>query len=239
MLRSTLKASQRLSNNFRSSIDAARPIREGLQAWYSGLPDDLRFKPRADGQFSSGRRQGVAVLHFSYLTLELLLYRAILRPLARSPPPPPISPEDTSTTSPRVAASPPVPSPAPWLLDDLVLDSLELDQLPEVNFPMFREAAEATLNAAEKCAGIIVNFVATLAAQDFDVLWYPCKFMLSLPRPLLNVRLTLRRDKRLLCSSHKLHCSAACSSSNGVACGAFEGNTRQVVVAHAVPTQEP
>lgn len=170
---STLKASQRLSNNFRSSIDAARPIREGLQSWYSELPEDLRLRPRAGGQLFAGRHQGVAVLHFSYLTLELLLYRAILRPLARSPPPPPISPEDTSS-APIATVSRPGLSPAFWLLDDFTLDSLEFDQLPEVDFPMFGEAAEATINAAEKCAGIIVNFVATLVAQDFDVLWYPC-----------------------------------------------------------------
>lgn len=64
----------------------------------------------------------------------------------------------------------------PWLLDDLTLENFELDQLPSVDFAEFGEAAEVTLNAAEKCAGIIVNFVATLVAQDFDVLWYPCTF---------------------------------------------------------------
>jgi hypothetical protein len=64
----------------------------------------------------------------------------------------------------------------PWLLDDLTLENFELDQLPSVDFAEFGEAAEVTLNAAEKCAGIIVNFVATLVAQDFDVLWYPCTY---------------------------------------------------------------
>ncbi|KAL1839806.1 hypothetical protein VTK73DRAFT_3912 [Phialemonium thermophilum] len=174
----TLRNSQRLSNNFRASIDAARPIREGLQSWYSGLPDDLRLRPREGGgagtQSPPKRHHGVAVLHFAYLTLELLLYRAILRPLARSPPPPPISSED----APPSAGAAPTTSPwhdpqSPWQLDDLVVDSLQLDQLPVVDSSVFGEAAEATINAAEKCAGIIVNFLGTLSAQDFDVLWYP------------------------------------------------------------------
>jgi hypothetical protein len=170
-----------LSNNLRGSIDAARPIRQGLQAWYSALPEDLRFKSRSEGQLlPSRRRQGVAVLQFSYLTLELLLYRATLQPLARSPPPPPISPEEEeeASTSPLVHGAPlSGPSPTSWPFDHFTPDILELDQLLATDFPMFAEASEATLNAAEKCAGIIVTFVATLTAQDFDTLWYSCSFL--------------------------------------------------------------
>ncbi|KAH8660289.1 fungal-specific transcription factor domain-containing protein [Xylariales sp. PMI_506] len=170
----TLRASQRLSNNFRGSIDAARPIRESLQAWYSGLPEELRFKPHSAGPFLSRRPKGTAVLHFSYLTLELLLYRAILRPLAKSPPPAPISPENASAyiDQPIPLAPFATLSPTSWFLDQVASGNLELDQLPVADSPMLAKASEATLNAAEKCASIIVAFVATLGAQDFDIMWY-------------------------------------------------------------------
>lgn len=62
-----------------------------------------------------------------------------------------------------------------WLLEDLGYDGHGLDQLPAVDVSEFGEAAEATLNAAEKCAGIIVNFVGALAPKDFDTFWYPCE----------------------------------------------------------------
>ena len=38
----TLRASQRMCEDFRISINAARPIREELQAWYASLPESLR-----------------------------------------------------------------------------------------------------------------------------------------------------------------------------------------------------
>ncbi|KAH7303875.1 fungal-specific transcription factor domain-containing protein [Stachybotrys elegans] len=168
----TLKAAQKLSEDFRASIDSARPIRQALQTWYSGLPEELRLKTQPEGHIAHSRRQGVAALHFCYLTLELFLYRAILRPLARSPPPPPVSHEEPCLNT-SAEYLMPGQSTSPWFLDDLTLDNLRFDQLPPLDFAEFGEAAEVTLSAAERCAGIIVNFVGTLRAQDFDVLWYP------------------------------------------------------------------
>jgi hypothetical protein len=114
-----------------------------------------------------GRVEGAADLHISYLVLEMFLYRAILRPLARSPPPPPISDDE----------DPPAMSP-PWFLEDLTFDGHGFDQLPALNFSELGEAAEATLNAAEKCTAIIANFVGTLLPRDFGSFWHPCKFLL-------------------------------------------------------------
>ncbi|OKL61816.1 hypothetical protein UA08_03028 [Talaromyces atroroseus] len=155
----TLRGSQRTSEDFQASINAARPIRQKLQAWYSSLPDFLRIKTPHQPELCC--REGAGVLHFAYLTLELFVYRAILRPLARSPPPPPIIADDKSSES------------TMWLLEDLGFDGYGLDQLPAVDVSEFGEAAEATLNAAEKCAGIIVNFVGALEPRDFDMFWYP------------------------------------------------------------------
>jgi hypothetical protein len=156
-----------MSEDFRASINAARPIRQELQAWYSSLPDCLRIRTQSERRNSHEsdvrRREGAGVLHFTYLTLELFVYRAILRPLARSPPPPPIIADDKTSES------------TMWLLEDLGFDGHGLDQLPAVDVSEFGDAAEATLNAAEKCAGIIVNFVGALELRDFDMFWYPCK----------------------------------------------------------------
>ncbi|KAJ5578634.1 transcriptional regulator family: Fungal Specific TF [Penicillium hispanicum] len=154
----------RLSDEFRTSIDAARPIRAQLQNWYSSLPDSLRLNrgsaPRRNT--ISSREQGIADLHFSYLVVEMFLYRGILRPLAQSPPPPPIA-DDTS----------PRPINSTWSIEELTFDGHGFDQLPSLNFMELGQAEEATLNAAEKCAAIIVNFVGTLLSQDFGTFWHP------------------------------------------------------------------
>ncbi|KAL2706116.1 hypothetical protein AAEP93_001366 [Penicillium crustosum] len=160
----TIKASQRLSDDFRASIDAARPIRAQLQQWYLSLPDNLRLKRSSGGNShpASNPVEGAADLHFSYLVLEMFLYRAILRPLARSPPPPPIS-DDTDPTS--MGSS--------WLVEDLTFDRHVFDQLPLMNSMQLGEAEEATLKAAEKCAAIIVNFVGALVPHEFGSFWHP------------------------------------------------------------------
>lgn len=94
----------------------------------------------------------------------MFLYRAILRPLAQSPPPPPIS-DDTD----------PTPMGAFWLVEDLTFDTHGFDQLPAMNSMQLGEAEEATLKAAEKCAAIIVNFVGALAPHEFGSFWHPCR----------------------------------------------------------------
>ncbi|KGO48660.1 Transcription factor, fungi [Penicillium expansum] len=142
----TIKASQRLSDDFRSSIDAARPIRAQLQQCH--LP--------------SNRVEGAGDLHFSYLVLEMFLYRAILRPLARSPPPPPISDDND-----------PTPMGSLWPVEDLTSDRHVFDQLPAMNSMQLGEAEEATLKAAEKCAAIILNFVGALVPHEFGSFWHP------------------------------------------------------------------
>jgi hypothetical protein len=104
----------------------------------------------------------------------MFLYRAILRPLARSPPPPPIS-DDTD----------PTPLGSFWLVEDLTFDRHGFDQLPAMNSMQLGEAEEATLKAAEKCAAIIVNFVGALVPYEFGSFWHPCA--LSVPRALIAI----------------------------------------------------
>lgn len=175
---STLRASQKLSEDFRASIEAARTIRSALQSWYSALPETLQLKSRLDGGQPQAHQLGVATLHISYLTLELFLYRAILRCLAKSPPPPPILPETSNVVDFWTGTALDLrPSISDWLLDDLAMIDFGSEKTTANSFTDMGDAAEATLNAAEKCAGIFASFVSNLVARDFDIMWYPCEYL--------------------------------------------------------------
>lgn len=78
-------------------------------------------------------------MHFAYLTLELYLYRAVLRPLARSGP-----------TGPQCVA----------LDNSATQDDFAID-------PDIRAGAEAVIDAAERCAEVVIEFVTNLNSSDF------------------------------------------------------------------------
>lgn len=169
-MNSTLRASQKLCDEFDASITVARPLRERLQLWYSDLPPDLRIKPHApprDRRWSSLSTHGVAVLHFCYLTAELMLYRAILRTLTPSPPPALITDEEGFSMAGQIN----------W--EDVFLRDLNLNQLPSPDSLGSGEGVEAALAAAEKCAGIIANFTFDLTSNDFETMWYGCEWHLA------------------------------------------------------------
>jgi hypothetical protein len=116
---------------------------------------------------TNDRPQGAAVIHLSYLVLEMLLYRAILRPLARSPPPPLISREGDIE--------------AEMGFNDLqelfsVLDFDHLNGLPVLETVEMSEAAEIAMSAAEKCATIVINLINSMTSRDFDGFWHSCRF---------------------------------------------------------------
>jgi hypothetical protein len=167
---SSLRASQELYEDFRASINAAKSIRQDLQAWCSNLPQALRLRSLSENATynTNDRPQGAAVLQLSYLILEMLLYRAILRPLARSPPPPLISREGDIELE--------------MGFNDLqelfsVLDFDHLSGLPVLETVEVSEAAEIAVNAAEKCAAIVVNFINGMTSRDFDGFWHSCRFL--------------------------------------------------------------
>lgn len=148
-----------------------------LQSWYSSLPDHFRININNTAHQSSWKspsRDGIAVLQFCYLIAEVLLYRAILRSITRSPPLAIITggeeeegDEDYLSLIDRTS----------W--EDLFTSNFDLDQLPPATAIDSSAALEATLNVAEKCGGIVTHFVKDLGHEDFDALWYGCK--LDLP----------------------------------------------------------
>ena len=169
-LTSTLRKSQYLSERFRVSHDTGRPLLEKLNDWYSSLPESFRLPNWSKSV--SGLAPYPTSIHFAYLILVLFVYRALLRPMARSSSPPLIFDLDEIPTNPSA-------------LDTAVDDSPVLDflNMPEIDsFPAVElsdhSTGETTLNSAERCASIVISFTRRLTSSDFTGFWYSCKFTL-------------------------------------------------------------
>lgn len=135
--------------------------------WYSSLPETFRLPNWSKSV--NGLAPYPTSIHFAYLVLVVYVYRAMLRPLARSSSPPMIFDLEDMATSPLPADDP--------TLD--FIDASGLGSLPEFSMSEDCGTSEITLHAAEKCATILVNFTRRLTASDFTGFWYSCKFVLS------------------------------------------------------------
>lgn len=170
---STLRASQNLSCDFRTSIDTANPLRVKLQSWYSTLPENFHIKTNTQAHQGSWRppsRHGVAVLQFCYLLAQVMLYRAILRTITRGPPLAIITGGEEEDGDQDYLS---LIDQTSW--EDLFANNYDHEQLPPTNTADSAAALEATLNVAEKCGAIVTHFVKGLGHEDFDALWYGCK----------------------------------------------------------------
>jgi len=81
----TIRTTRRLAHDVEASMAAVRPLRAELLCWYSQLPPQLQLQSRSsvDGDVSApASPNSAACFRFAYLTLEVLLYRALLRPLS-------------------------------------------------------------------------------------------------------------------------------------------------------------
>lgn len=161
---STLRASQILNANFESSSELGRELLAKLNLWYSSLPENFRL-PNWNKSVH-GLAPYPTSIHFAYLLLVVYVYRAMLRPMARSSSPPMIFDLEEMATS-------------PLPVDDSILDFTDtsmLESLPDVSMPDVYCNCEITLHAAEKCATILVNFTRRLTPSDFAGFWYSCEF---------------------------------------------------------------
>lgn len=163
---STLRASQILNADFATSSELGRDLLERLNGWYSSLPETFRLPNWSKSV--NGLAPYPTSIHFAYLLLVVYVYRAMLRPMARSSEPPLIFDlEDMTTTS-------------PLPVDESILDFSDLPEielLPEMSMSDEFGTGEATLQAAEKCASILVNFTRRLTSSDFTAFWYSCKLL--------------------------------------------------------------
>lgn len=162
---STLRASQRLNADFPSSADIGRGLLEKLNEWHSILPEAFHLSNWSNAVH--GLAPYPTSIHFAYLLLVVYVYRAMLRPLAKSSSPPVIFDLDD------------IPASSPLPMDDSTLDFSEFlvfgpDTLPDLPIPDISGTNEITLHAAEKCATILVNFTRRLTSSDFTSFWYSC-----------------------------------------------------------------
>ncbi|RDW66463.1 hypothetical protein BP6252_10098 [Coleophoma cylindrospora] len=153
----TLRASRIMSQDFSLSLNTAQPLRHRLRAWYSSLPDPLRMRNRS-GTGASTVLDSNASLHLAYLTLEVLLYRALLRPLGRS--------NGWSNHHDSTILHGHLQNPQP------ATNGKETDTDFETLFGGLQVAAEATISAAEHCARLATTFTADLSSRDFSGFWY-------------------------------------------------------------------
>lgn len=160
---STLRASQILNADFSASAELGRGLLGKLNVWYSSLPETFRLPNWSKSVH--GLAPHPTSIHFAYLLLVVYVYRAMLRPLARSSSPPMIFDLEDMAISPL-----PVDNPS---LD--FTDNAGIESLPEVFMPDICGTKEITLHAAEKCATIVLNFTRRLTPSDFTGFWYSCK----------------------------------------------------------------
>ncbi|KXH68258.1 fungal specific transcription factor [Colletotrichum salicis] len=77
----TIRATEKLADDLPGSFNAIRPLRAELKLWYASLPTYLKT-PKADSERAApAAPSSAACLKFADLALEILLYRALLRPL--------------------------------------------------------------------------------------------------------------------------------------------------------------
>ncbi|EXJ85371.1 hypothetical protein A1O1_05735 [Capronia coronata CBS 617.96] len=156
----TLRASRRLATDFASSLKAAKPLREQLRNWYSSLPPPLQMRNKSEKAPTAGvTMDATAALHFAYLSLEVLLYRALLRPLG------PPSKKDAHAANPPGSGGGVAPTvETTRQVDRKPIDGGSADDM--------LAARVATRTAAHNCAKLVVSFTAGLDSLDFGAFWY-------------------------------------------------------------------
>lgn len=168
---STIRAAQSLADDLNASICAIRPLRESLVVWYSNLPMALQSSKKMSSEISTVPLvpNSVACLHFAYITLEILLYRALLRPLENVDFGLDLEDPRTAGHSHNVFGTGVDYNfdtrDGRWDLETLVANEGE-------HQASFLGQAEAIICAAEQCATVVTTFTAEMMSWDFAGFWY-------------------------------------------------------------------
>lgn len=158
----TVRATAQLADNLDESVKAIKPLREELALWYAGLPMALK-SPKADPERTTPiEPSSAACLRFAYLTLEVLLYRALLRPLGA------VDLEDANVHG---EANTDLYGELWPESQDFCIDTEQRANGQEQH-DGFRDQAELIISAAEKCATIVTNFTVELMSWDFAGFWH-------------------------------------------------------------------
>ncbi|KAL4889644.1 fungal-specific transcription factor domain-containing protein [Aspergillus ambiguus] len=158
----SLRAAQRLSSNFNSTLEVARPLLQKLKEWYSLLPSSLkqRARPTAaiDEPFSPS-----SCLRFGYVLLEIYIFRALLRPMVLSAAPPPLFEESEDFMS------------FMNQVNECAFENNGVDDgepVPAIDISDENGAGNAALKAAENCATKTLGFVMRMTNGDLSEFWF-------------------------------------------------------------------
>ncbi|KIW63823.1 hypothetical protein PV04_08795 [Phialophora macrospora] len=77
----TIQAVRCLADNLTRSVEKVKPLRERLTVWYRSLPSSLQMFRESTGTAVPDFINSNACLHFAYMVVEILVYRALVRPL--------------------------------------------------------------------------------------------------------------------------------------------------------------
>ncbi|CAG8216873.1 unnamed protein product [Penicillium olsonii] len=141
----SLRAAQRLSSNFPESLQTARTLLSKLKEWYSHLPLTLRH----DHDKSSLPPNQSNSLHFTYILLEVFIFRSLLRPMVRSAAPPRLFEEPQSSLE--------------TMVDDYIAEILSAEDLDPIAID--NNTGNAVLKAAENCAATMLRSVLRMPAD--------------------------------------------------------------------------
>ncbi|KAL3442920.1 hypothetical protein BJX65DRAFT_321050 [Aspergillus insuetus] len=155
----SLRAAQRLSPNLPDSLQTARILLRQLQEWLSLLPPPMQSS-------TSDRPELSTCVHFAYLLLEIFIFRALLRPMVRSAPPPRLIDETE-----------PLPLFPDLNVDDYIAQIIDVDNFvseeePTVNINEEDKSVPIILNAAENCAASMLRLVSRMEAREMSTFWY-------------------------------------------------------------------
>ncbi|OAA46814.1 fungal specific transcription factor [Metarhizium rileyi] len=164
----SLHACQKLADDLQSSIQAAKPLFDQLNAWRASIPALEPYKACLSTMRSDTTTYPTTV-YFAHLTLVVYVWRALLRPTVRSLPPPPIIEMDQP-----LHETQPLQDPA-FLFEDL---SWDFSELPEIELHLEEDVTETSATvkelhqAAQSCAGNLVNFTCQLTSSNFGEFWH-------------------------------------------------------------------
>lgn len=128
--------------------------------------------PRADSERAApAAPSSAACLKFAYLTLEVLLYRALLRPLGN------LSLDNVSDTYHPEPSMSSIHGQEYSVPEGLRGDS-DSNMIGREPHESLRTEIEAIIGAAENCARIVSTFTLELMSWDFAGFWYSCRCLI-------------------------------------------------------------
>ncbi|KAL2812761.1 hypothetical protein BJX63DRAFT_443365 [Aspergillus granulosus] len=155
----SLRAAQRLSPNLPDSLQTARALLRQLQDWLSLLPPPMQTG-------TSDRPELSTCVHFAYLLLEIFIFRALLRPMVRSAPPPRLIDETE-----------PLPLFPDLTVDDYIAQIIDVEDIlgqeaPAMSVNEEDKSVPIILNAAENCAASMLRLLSQMQAGEISSFWY-------------------------------------------------------------------